>query len=112
MVRHSSDSQMVIGATSGTQAGCTLAAYYHRQRSRQLEKVIATNTGKKYSVDGELAAQCCRLLRYAICLLLNNCLGALGGSPWAKGFPRLNKIPISLIQESRITTVVLQFLAK
>ena len=24
-------------------------------------------------------------------------LGALGSSPWAKGFPRLNKIPISHI---------------
>ena len=53
LVRHVSDSQVVVGTCVGSQAGCTLAAYYHRQRSRQLE-VIAASTGKKYSVDGQL----------------------------------------------------------
>lgn len=50
LVRHASDSQVVVGSCVGSQSGCTLAAYYHRQRSRQLE-VIAASTGKKYSVD-------------------------------------------------------------
>ena len=34
-----------------------------------------------------------------ISLFLYCCLGALGSTPWAKGFPTLNKIPISHIQQ-------------
>ena len=58
---------MVVGASSSeSQVGCTLAAYYHRQRSRQQE-VMATDT-KKYCVEGEIGAEgYCGLFNISCC---------------------------------------------